>query len=415
MTSRIILVISIFIAFSLASCTSNAKDNNKASAPKKYVVVLSMDGFRWDYTEGLPTPNFDKMAQLGVKAESMQSSFPSKTFPNHYTIATGLYPDHHGLVNNTFYMPDRNEVYKIRNREKVEDGSIYSGEPIWISAEKQDVKTASYFWVGSEADIQGIQPSIWKNYHQRTPFEDRADSVISWLQLPMQNRPQLIMWYVHQPDGVGHRFGPNSTILDSTVVALDALLGRFMNQLSELNNADSINFILLSDHGMGYVNSEKSIAITDYLEKDWEYDIYGYNPMYNIWAEGAIKDSIFNRLKDIEHIQCYKTDNVPAHLHYDSSKRRGDLIVMADSAWSVFEKPKNAKKKEGGTHGYDSNNKDMDAIFYAYGPDFKVNYTMKRFQNIHIYELLAHLLDIQPAENDGDIDHIREMLNVKVQ
>jgi len=403
-----LFLFAIFLSLLFSSCQVSNKSKSKND--KKYVVVLSMDGFRWDYTDGLDTPNFDKMAKQGVKAESMKVSFPSKTFPNHYTLATGLYPDNHGITNNTFYMPDRKEVYKIRNREMVEDGTIYSGEPIWVTAEKQGIKSASYFWVGSEADIQGIQPSIWKKYHHKTPFEDRADTVISWLKMDKEVAPQLIMWYVHEPDNIGHKFGPKHPETDSVIVSLDKLLGNFMQKLEQLENSENIDFIVLSDHGMCNISPERSIIVSDYLEKNWDYKIYGSNPVFSIWAEDPIKDSIYNRLKKVEHLKCYFPNETPEHLDYSSNERIGDIVIFADSSWSVFRKPTKPEYQTGGTHGFDNNNKDMDAIFFAYGPDFKENYTMGTFQNVNVYPLLAHLLDLTPAKTDGNLSNVKEML-----
>jgi len=190
----------------LFSCKqSNRSDQNSQTQP--YLVMLSLDGFRWDYADKVPTPNLDKIAKMGVKAESLQPSFPSKTFPNHYTIATGLYPDHHGIVLNAFYDPETDRYYSIRDRKTVEDGTFYGGEPIWNTAEKQGVKAGTFFWVGSDADIQKMHPSYWKKYEHNFPFEQRIDSVISWLQLPEEKRPHLILWYMHEPDSKGHRYG----------------------------------------------------------------------------------------------------------------------------------------------------------------------------------------------------------------
>jgi len=174
------------------------------SQEKPYLVILSMDGFRWDYPEKVATPNLDSVAAVGVKAKSIIPSFPTKTFPNHYTMVTGLYPDHHGIVQNEFYDPESGRYYRIGDRKAVMDGTFYGGEPIWVTAEKQDVKSASYYWVGSEAEIGGVRPAYWKEYDGKVPFENRIDSVISWLRLPEEKRPHLILLYFDEPDGYGH-------------------------------------------------------------------------------------------------------------------------------------------------------------------------------------------------------------------
>ncbi|MCF7802192.1 MAG: ectonucleotide pyrophosphatase/phosphodiesterase, partial [Candidatus Marinimicrobia bacterium] len=225
----------VLLYFTACSVQIHTQSSEEVSPRQKpYVVMLSLDGFRWDYAAKVPTPNLDYIAANGVQADAMIPSFPTKTFPNHYTLATGLYPDHHGIIQNTFYANDLQAGYSIGNREAVENGAFYGGEPIWITARKQGLKTASYFWVGSEADVQGLHPDIWKIYEHNFPFESRVDSVIAWLQLPEAIRPQLIMYYFHEPDAVGHHAGPDSPETTQMVMKLDSLVGRFLNQLDQL-------------------------------------------------------------------------------------------------------------------------------------------------------------------------------------
>ncbi len=239
----------LFIAVIFGLLTACQNPQTK-SQQQPYLIVVSMDGFRWDYTDSVPTPNFDRLAQKGVHATSMQVSFPSKTFPNHYTLATGLTPDHHGIVNNNFYAPDLDEHYSLGKRSAVEDGRFYGGEPIWNTAKKNGIKTASFFWVGSEANIQGMRPDYWKRYNGKIPFKQRVDTVMHWLNLPAKQRPHLIMWYAHEPDHTGHATGPHSPQTDSVVMLMDELLGYFMDRLAQQPMADSVNVIITSDHGM---------------------------------------------------------------------------------------------------------------------------------------------------------------------
>ena len=175
-----------------------------------YVIMLSMDGFRWDYTNDVETPNFDSIERVGVKAESLKSCFPTKTFPNHYSMATGLFPDHHGIVLNSFYDEEMDRHYSLMDRKSVQEGKFYGGEPIWVSAEKQGIITGTLFWVGSEAEIKGTRPTYWKQYDHDLPYVDRIDTVISWLQKPEEFRPRLILFYFDEPDGIGHKYGPES-------------------------------------------------------------------------------------------------------------------------------------------------------------------------------------------------------------
>lgn len=384
----------------ISACNSSTKNPEKTDN-FAYVVVLSMDGFRWDYAQKAHTPNFDCLAAQGAFAR-MQSAFPSKTFPNHYTLATGLYPDHHGIVNNSFYDPQRQVEYSIPDREKVQDGYFYGGEPIWNTAEKQGLKAATYFWVGASADIQQMRPSKYKKYDGSVTFEQRADSVIKWLQLPLEQRPQLLMWYVDEPDGVGHKYGPESQEVKAMVQRLDSLLGYFLTQLEALPNANQINFILTSDHGMSEISDERMIPLGENLPRTWLKGYSGSNPVVNLWSEEGYHDSLMMHLAKIKHIQAYDSTTVPAHLHYMRNPRCGDIVVVADSSWSISKSSYDHVSK--GTHGYDPSNGDMDVIFYALGPAFKENYTGQQFQNVDVYNLLAHLLHLKPATNDGDQD-----------
>ncbi len=403
--STLLLGITIVI---LGACKPNSKEINDENINRPYVVMLSMDGFRWDYADMANTPNFDKIEQIGVRAK-MQASFPTKTFPNHYTIATGLYPDHHGIVNNTFWDPQRNSLYKISDRNKVQDGYYYGGEPIWVTAEKQNVRAASYFWVGSEAKIDGYYPSIWKVYDHNFPFYQRADSVISWLQLPKEKRPHMITWYVSQPDSYGHKYGPNSQQIKDTIEGLDRLLGYFMDKLASLDIANEVNVIITADHGMEEIKHERAISLSDYIKQEWVNGMNGGNPTYNIWVKDGYTDSVRTALAKVPHIKYYSKKTIPERLHYMNNKRCGDFVATADSSWALYSKSI-PNFNVGGTHGYDNSISTMDAIFYAYGPAFKENFHNQKFKNVDIYNLICNILNLTPASNDGNFERVKPML-----
>lgn len=395
------LTILCFIAFIPAA--------NSPAQNQKYhtTVILSLDGFRWDYPTKTATPALNRIARDGVKAVSLIPSFPSKTFPNHYTIATGLVPDHHGLVNNSFYDLELDKPYSLSNKEARFNPVFYGGEPIWITAQKQGVKTASYFWVGT--DVDDMHPDIWKKYNQQTPFTERIDTIVKWLKLPLAERPRLIMAYYHEPDEAGHNYGPDDKRTLKTVREMDQMVGKLYQQIEELPNTDSINLIIVADHGMGAISSKRNIVLRDYIPQSWPVMIQGGTPNFNIYAPGVWKDSAYMALKKAPHIQVWKPAEVPAYLNYGKNQRVGDIIVVADSAWSVS-LSKAEKESTGGTHGYDPRDTDMHAIFYAVGPDFKKNYVQPSFQNIHIYPLLAYLLGILPAKTDGDLQQVIDMV-----
>ena len=402
--NQTIWMLCAILLFFLFSCNSQNSEEPK----KPYLVVLSMDGFRWDYTDKANTPNFDKIEKQGVKAEAMIPSFPTKTFPNHYTMATGLYPDHHGIVLNSFHDPEKNRYYKVSNREAVQDGSFYGGEPIWVTAEKQGVKSASLFWVGSEAEIKGVRPSIWKQYEHNMPYENRVDTVISWLQLAEPLRPHLIMWYFDEPDSEGHHSGPDGQKTFETIEYLDSLLGVFLFKLEQLPIANQVNFIVTSDHGMCTTSEDKVVMLNEFISDEWIDEIQGSNPVWLIKTKAEFESNLAEKLSEIDHIHAWPSDAVPERLHYGQHSRTLDFVLVADSAWSLFYDKKGSYF--GGTHGFDNGNTAMHTIFYGTGPAFKKNYSQPVFPNVSLYPLMCELLEIETAPNDGNPDDIMGML-----
>lgn len=390
-----------FILFFVGIVLINAQEN--------YVVVLSLDGFRADYIEKHKAKNIARIAKTGVRVKRMIPSNPTKTFPNHYTLATGLYPDNHGLIGNSFYAPKLNKTYSLGNRKSVENGDFYGGEPIWNTAKKSGIKTASYFWVGSEAKINGMQPDIWKTYNSKITFEQRIDSVISWLQLPKKERPKLVMLYYNQPDSAGHRFGPNSKEVAEQINYVDKQVGSLYKKLMQLPIAKNINFILVSDHGMRAISKDKQIILENYISKDWVLSVYGSNPVYTIRAKENKLDVIYKKLKKIKHLKVYKRGEAPKKYHFANNPRTNDLIVIGKKGYSVFA-TKAGGRHFGGTHGYLNCDKEMSAVFVASGNAFKQNYTQKKIKNIDVYNLIAHILGIIPAKNDGNFNRVKKML-----
>ncbi len=374
---------------------------------KPYVVMLSLDGFRWDYPARYHTPVLDSLAKAGVFAELIPS-FPTKTFPNHYTIATGLYPDHHGIVLNSFHAVDLNRVYKISDRESVQDGVFYDGEPIWLTAKKQGVKNATLFWVGSEADVQHMHPDRWYPYDEHLPFENRIDSVKKWLSLPGSERPHLILWYYHEPDKSGHRFGPAGKETKKTVEQLDRWLGRFFTEMRKLKEFDRINFIITSDHGMGAITKEKSLFLDQLVDTALFEIIDGGNPVFNLKVKKGKLDEVYNRLKANPHLNVWKHNQLPQRLHYGHNIRTLDLTVAADTCWSIY--LSHRRHYGNGTHGYDNRWRAMHAIFYAAGPAFKKGYRQPPFENVNIYPLIAHILHLKPVKTDGNLSNVQSML-----
>jgi len=400
----------------LASCsgTKNVEEENGSGSETldTYVLVVSFDGFRWDYSDLYETPSFDLLAENGVKAEHLISSFPTKTFPNHYTLATGLYPDHHGIISNSFYAADLGGIYRIGATEMVRNPDAYFGEPLWVTAEKQGVKAASYFWVGSEADILGVSPSYWYAYDGRIPYSSRVDQVIKWLKLPLNERPGLIFLYFDEPDGTAHRYGPEHLETGDVVNYLDSVLGYIRSELSELEYGELVNLIVLSDHGMGPTSPDRYINLEDYIKEEWTISVVGGSPVYLIQPEEACADSITTALNSVEGVSAWQKEDIPERLHYGTSPRFPGIVVVADSLWSIGTRA-DPSGYSGGAHGYDNAFTNMNAIFYAEGPAFKEGYSSAPFSNVEVYGIVAHILGLEPATSDGNLENVRHIFKAE--
>ena len=367
-----------------------------------YTVVISMDAFRWDYPDVIDTPGLNAIAEDGVRCV-MEPSYPASTFPNHYTIATGLVPDHNGIVNGSFWNPDTQETFSMGDSVTRYNPAHYLGEPIWVTAEKAGVKTASIYWVGSDVAIQGVLPTYaypwWETPH--LTFEERADETVRLLSLPKKDRPRLIMLYFDEPDETSHNYGPFAPETQAVIHRLDSIVGNMYHQLRALPYGDKINVIVTADHGMTEISNDRFIDWDDYLKPSWYERIIGTNPT-NIYAKEHCVDSIITALSDVEHISIWKHGEVPAELNYGTSNRCGDVIVAPDLGWQFAASPKNKV----GAHGYSPKERDMQVVFIAMGPSFKkgVNDTSSaKIRNVDIYPILARILRLRAVTNDGSI------------
>lgn len=401
--SRLSLLIIYSILLLSTSCFHKEPPQNN----QPYLIVLSLDGFRWDYPLQANTPTLDSLAEVGVHANIIPS-YPSKTFPNHYAMATGLYPDHHGIVLNSFYAQDIEKQYRLSDRESVTNPDFYAGEPIWNTAEKQGVTAATLFWVGSEAPISHIRPTYWSIYDQKLPFESRIDSLFRWLSLPERKRPHLIMWYYHEPDGVGHHFGPHGAETIKEIEQLDHYLSMFFAKMKQLPEFDQLNFIVTSDHGMGELSPDRQVILDEVVDTALLERFDGWNPVWNLKVKPGQEKLVYNQLKSNPHLTVYKHDSIPSRLHYGTNPRTYDFTVEADSSYSIYWSWRVGDSY--GTHGYDNKNTDMHAIFYAAGPAFKQGFRGGSFENVNLYALMANILQLQPVQTDGNIKKTEYML-----
>jgi predicted AlkP superfamily pyrophosphatase or phosphodiesterase len=378
------------------------------------VLLISIDGFRYDYFGKTPTPNLDSIINRGVRARYMVPSFPTKTFPNHYTIVTGLYPAHHGIVANNMWDDTLHAQFKMSDRNQVQDARWWGGEPIWVTAQKAGQKTAPLYWPGAEAAEEGILPTYNEPYDDKhkTTYDYRVKKVFSWLDLPADQRPTFLTLYFEGVDHEGHDYGPDSPQVIEAIGQVDAALGHLLEGLRSRKLEDRINIIVVSDHGMAACSRERVIMWDDYVNPSTATAV-DTNPVLAIKAKDGNNAALVDELKRVPHLTVYTRDTVPKRLHFSGNPRITPVIAVADVGWKISTNDDTAKhpgRKYGGDHGYDNAAPEMRAIFVAAGPAFKTHRTIDGFPNVDVYDLLAYLLHVRPAHNDGTIKPFRSVL-----
>ena len=381
---------------------------------KPTVLLISIDGFRWDYLQHTPAPNLHRLMKEGVYADALIPSFPTKTFPNHYTIVTGLYPEHHGMIANNFWDPATQKKFSMDNRAVVRDGHFWGGEPIWVSAQLAGQKTAPMFWPGSEADIKGIRPTHFVPYDEKMTHQQRVDRFLSWLALPQSDRPTFFTLYFEDVDEAGHDFGPGSPEQVQAVEKVDRTIGYLLAALRQRGVADKINIVVVSDHGMVAVKPTNQIFLEDYLNVA-SVRISDWSPVLMLSA-GKDSEATIAKLRKAPHLKVYRKGELPARLHFAASERIPQIIAIADPGWMITTRKRLAERKrpQHGEHGYDNADKDTWGIFIARGPAFRSGKRIRPFANIHIYSALCSILGLHPAPNDGSLSVLSGVLRALV-
>lgn len=385
---------------------------------KPFVILVSFDGFRHDYVEHFQLPNFKKFIQEGSAAAGLIPSFPSKTFPNHYTIVTGLYPGNHGLVDNGFYDPAQEKLYTMKNREVVTDSSFYGGIPLWQLAKRNGIKSASYFWVGSELKQEHLHPDYYYPYDQSVPFGNRIDKIIDWLALPEEERPRMITLYFSSPDYESHRYGPVAPETKVVVQRMDSLLGVLVHRVDSTKLP--VNIVLVSDHGMLELvdKTDTYIFIDELVKQSSTIKVVNGGTQAHLYTRStAQRDSLATALKKrAKDFTVFVNKDFPKEWHY-VNPRSGDILMIAKPGKYIISGSKQDHKPSGGTfgvHGYDpAKVKDMHGIFYARGPRVKGGVKISAFSNIHIYPFIAAMLDMPLPPIDGDARVLKPLLRDK--
>jgi predicted AlkP superfamily pyrophosphatase or phosphodiesterase len=376
-------------------------DNGAEQLAKHYVVLVSIDGFRYDYAKLYGATHLDAVAREGATApDGMLPAYPSVTFPNHYTLVTGLYPEHHGIVAMSFYDPQRKERYAFNDPKTVTDGSWYRGVPLWSLAEKQGMRAACFFWPGSEAEIAGARPSYYLKYDEKVPDEERVDQVVDWLKLPAAKRPHFVTLYFSEVDHAGHEYGPDAPETRAAVRHVDSMIGTLRAHLAKLHLP--IDLVVVSDHGMA---TEQG----GWIDLDQYVDFTGVETagslMYPDSEQEAAK--LYAKLRIVSNkFKVYRRDRMPAELDYTGEPRIGDPVVVPTGPYSIrVHGPADAARDHPpnkGVHGYDPGSvPEMRAIFYAEGPDIRKGTKLKSFENVNVYPFLAEILGLNAPPIDG--------------
>lgn len=390
--------------------------NAAAQMDKPYIILISADGFRHDLADKYDARFLKQMREEGVQAKGMQPSYPSLTFPNHYAIITGLYPAHHGLVDNYFYDRHKQAYYKVGNNKAVRDSSWYGGEPLWVRAEKQGMLTASYYWVGSESHIDGVPPTYYYKYTEAIPIDRRIQTVKDWLSLPDSVKPHFITFYFPEVDHMEHLYGVDSKQAASAVHFVDSSLHALYTACNQTGLP--INYVFVSDHGFANLDTDKTIQ-PPALDSN-QYIMTGGSALVHIYAKQPQNTKqlrpLYQQLKaNARHYSVYQTNKTPKSWHYrkrdDLYGRIGEILLVPDPPYSFYF----GGRKMLGAHGFDNRLPDMQATFYAWGPAFKKHMTIDNFPNVDVYPLLAHLLGLsitkrEQSKLDGRLKKLEPIL-----
>jgi predicted AlkP superfamily pyrophosphatase or phosphodiesterase len=383
------------------------------------VVLVSIDGYRADYNALFNPPNLKAIEREGVSAKGLKPSYPSKTFPNHYTIVTGMTPAHHGIVSNDFYDESLKRSYALSDKVAVRDGSWYLSEPIWSLAQKAGLRTASYFWVGSEANIGGVYPNYYYNYSEQVPNSQRVLRALQWLKLAPEVRPHLVMIYFSDVDTAAHAFGTKSPQLRDAIASIDSEIGKLREGLK---NEPNTNLVIVSDHGMQDLDPQK-VALIDESK-----DVAALLPKFKVMGRGPQMQMYLNEGEDPKTIHLMRvaiekyaranrkelhvitTKKEFANYKYGPTPRTGELVIDPEIPWAVGLKSAPPSTK-GANHGWFPKSSAMHGIFFAEGPAFRKHAILSTIENTNVAPLILHVLGLPIPKNlDGSLSAMKNAL-----
>lgn len=372
-------------------------------AARSQVLLVSMDGFRHDYLAKTRTPNFDAMRRAGVTMAYMNNTFATSTFPNHYTMVTGLYTESHGILANAMYDPkfDAHFTKKSKETRWWDDG-----EPIWITAVKQGKKAGVFFWPGSESELQGSRPTEWRAYNKSTPYSERINTTMGWLEEGFD----LALLYFSEPDTTGHVIGPDSADLLPVIERMDAVLGDIRQQLDHRGLKDSVNLIVTSDHGMTSISTERLVVLSELVNSSLLLEAVTSGAFSHLRPQPGRALQLRDAIGRAGFVTSWVKADVPERFHAKRHRRMTEVFVLADEGWSIVPHPIPADFRRHGGHGYDNYRPNMKPFFQAVGPAFKTGVKVAPISNLDLYPLICRLLDLAPAPNNGSVERAATLL-----
>jgi predicted AlkP superfamily pyrophosphatase or phosphodiesterase len=408
------LLIGGFLAAAAVGCTGRSTDTADGPAPSEQILILvSFDGFRWDYPDRDVSPNLAALEARGVRAEGLIPAFPTKTFPNHYTMVTGLIPDHHGVIANTMWDPEFEGSFSMSNRAAVQDGRWWGGEPVWVTAERTGLRTAPLFWPGNEAEIDGVSPSHWLPFDGAMPNADRVQWVLDLLDRPTEERPTFLTLYFDETDIVGHNHGPDSEEILDAIETVDSALGLLVHGLEDRGLLEQTNIVVVSDHGMIATSQHRVMFLDDYVDLDIARPI-DWTPVLSLWPDESDLPVVYEALHGAHpHVSVFLKDSIPARFEYGSHPRVAPIVGIADDGWTISTRPyfeRRPEEADGGNHGFDQQATDMQGIFIAAGPAFRQGVRVPPFRNVNVHLLLMKTLGLPAAPGDGDLSKVDGIL-----
>lgn len=398
----------------------SAGSNRSEHHGKPHVLLVSLDGLKPAYLDRFDLPNLRRIAERGTRARSMIAVFPTLTFPNHYSLVSGVHPETHGLVGNSFWDPRRQQAFSLGTSEAVTDGTWYLAEPLWVTAERQGMVTACFFWPGSEAAIRptgapdtapGIRPTIWNTYDGSVPNDERVRTVLEWLSRPDERRPHFVTLYFSELDSAQHDGPLDDPRVEAAAQSLDRSMGLLLDGIDQLAIRGRLYLVVTSDHGMVETSREQAIPLDTII--DMNEVARGYSgPVVNLHLKdasraAALRDQLNAGLRNG---RAYLRDEVPEEFHYRANPRIGDIVVIMDEAWTALTRPSSREGDRRGMHGWSPFLPSMHALFMIAGPGIRAGGVVPEVRNVDVYPLLIELLQLRPAPGiAGRPGHIQRL------